>query len=100
MDIRYFEFLDRLKRGDESEIRLRGETDNHTRLLTGELGVQIPPGAQIPPHLLRGAENDDAEKAARRAAMIKAWTKAEEQGLFEVAEHLSGSGAWLGKTGS
>jgi hypothetical protein len=32
--------------------------------------------------------------------MIKAWTKAEEQGLFEVAEHLSGSGAWLGKTGS
>lgn len=46
MDIRYFTWLDRLKRGDIPENEcLRGEMDNRTRPLTGELGVRIPPGA-------------------------------------------------------
>ena len=58
MDIRYFEFLDRLKRvhDDASNTScLRGETDNRTQPLTGELGVQIPPGAPKSPRFYMDA---------------------------------------------
>lgn len=97
MDIRYFEFLDRLKRGDKPDDNacLRGETDNRTRLLPGELGVQIPPEAQIPPHLLYGRERDNSDRAARRAEIIRVVRRAEQEGLYDESEHLSGSGAWL-----
>lgn len=40
MDIRYFEFIERLKRKHDDEIScLRGEMDNHTRFLTDGLGL-------------------------------------------------------------
>lgn len=49
MDIRYFEFIEGLKRKHDCEIScLRGEMDNHTRPLTDESQVQLLPEAH--PH--------------------------------------------------
>lgn len=46
MDIRYFAFLERLKRGyDDEDTYASVVKGDHTRLLTAESGVQIPPGA-------------------------------------------------------
>lgn len=88
MDIRYFGFLDRLKRGGVSDTCLRGETDNHTRLLPGELGVQIPPEAPIPPHLA-GPADEGAERARRRAKLVRVVRRLEESGEYERLEHLA-----------
>ncbi len=62
MDIRYFEFIERLKRmrEDEEDMRVRGETVSQRAFVdegseagstpaigsTRTLGVRIPPGAQ------------------------------------------------------
>lgn len=88
MDIRYFEFLDRFKRGDKfnDDTCLRGEMDNHTRLLTDELGVRIPPGALIPPHLA-GPADESGERAARRAKLIRVVRRLEDSGAYERLEH-------------
>lgn len=87
MDIRYFAHLDRLKRGDKHEDAcLRGETDNHTRLLPGELGVQIPPGARIPPHLA-AVDGEAPERAETRARLLAAALEAERSGLYDRIGH-------------
>lgn len=90
MDIRYFEFLDRLKHGDKSDDNacLRGEKDNHTRLLTDELGVRIPPEAQIPPHLV-GPADESLDRAERRAKMVRVARQGRRNGLYDSVEHMA-----------
>ena len=88
MDIRYFEYLDRLKRmRDENDLRVRGETVSQ-RAFNPHVGGSNPSGRtdDVPPHL-RERESDDKEKKAKRAMLAKAVSDARQRGLYDEVEH-------------
>ena len=90
MDIRYFAFLERLKqRHDSEDTCLCGEMVNHTRPLTDELGVRIPPGALEICETLPAVDIPERICLFDRIALrneTREWAQREEEWLRKAVE--------------